>query len=365
MDNIIEDVRKFVIDYVKEEADKYDENDIYPEEIITKLKEMGLFGLTIPKSYGGLQVPNLTYCDITEELAYGWASIPAFLNSHLVVAKLIEFHGSEHQKDVLYSMSKGENTAAILLTEPQAGSDLKSIQTQVGNRNGSRLLSGRKTLITNGRSANTYAVLAKDEEGLTIYLVPSDRKGISVGDNMRKMGIRGIETVDVYFENVSVTEDDQLGKPGRGLHTFLSGLTFGRISLSATSVGLARAAFDDALDYSMAREAYGKPISEMQSIQIHLTEMYTQIQAAKALTRQVANEENTSDREASAAKYFASEMVVDVSITALRVLGGYGYIRDYNIERYIRDSLMYLVGEGANDALKTSIAKRLINEAKS
>ncbi|WP_462421480.1 acyl-CoA dehydrogenase family protein [Salinicoccus sp. Marseille-QA3877] len=354
-------IRDFVRNSVKKQAAAHDLEDTYPQEIVDEMKEIGLFGLTIPKKYGGMEISKMTYIKVIEELAYGWGSVPAFINSHLIVAKLIEIYGTEQQKDILHKMSKGEYRGAILLTEPQAGTDLSNVQTIV--KEGESTLSGEKTMITNGRTATHYAVLAKDKHGISIYLVPTDREGITPGPNMGKMGIRGIETVEVSFDGVPISEDDILGEAGRGIQNFLRSLEFGRLSLAATSVGLAQAAYDDALEYAKEREAYGRPISEMQTVQLHLADMYTNIQAARALTKQAAEQEGNSDIITSAAKYFASEVVVDVTVTSLRVLGGYGYLKDYPTERYIRDSMMYLVGEGANDALKTSIAKKLVKRS--
>lgn len=355
-------VRKFVKDKVKKQAATHDQEDTYPQEIVEAMKKIGLFGLTIPKQYGGMEISKMMYIKVIEELAYGWGSVPALINSHLILAKLIELYGTEDQKNNLSKMASGEYTGAILLTEPQAGTDLSNIQLTVREGHPATL-KGEKTMITNGRTATHYAVLAKDRHGISIYIIPSDREGITSGSNMNKMGIRGIETVEVSFEGVSVSEEDLLGQAGRGIQNFLRTLEFGRLSLAATSVGLAQAAYDDAFEYSKNRKAYGKPISEMQTVQLHLADMYTNIQAARALTKQAAEQEENSDIATSAAKYFASEVVVDVTVTSLRVLGGYGYFKDFPTERYIRDSMMYLVGEGANDALKTSIAKKLVKRS--
>jgi alkylation response protein AidB-like acyl-CoA dehydrogenase len=356
MKDLVTLTKKFVQEKIREAAVKHDEYDTYPLEIVDGMKELGFFGLTIPEEHGGLGLDKLTYVQITEELAKGWASVPGLLNSHLIVAYLIEKFGTLAQKQLLPSLAAGEERGAILLTEPGAGSDLILIQTSI--RQGK--LSGQKTMITNGREATLLAVLVKEEDGISIYLIPSNREGITVGPNMKKMGFKGIETVDIYFEDVHVSKEDIIGDSGKGIGTFLHALEFGRLSIAASALGVAEAAYESSLAYAKERIVYGKPISELQTVQIHLAKMYTQIKATRLLTYHIAITKENIDLDSSVAKFFASEMAVEVTQTALRIFGGYGYMKEYPIERYIRDATMYLVGEGTNDAILTSIAKKLL-----
>lgn len=356
MNELVSLTKKFVKENILEPAVEHDEHDTYPQDIVDGMKELGFFGLTISEEYGGLGLDKLTYVRIIEELAKGWASVPGLLNSHLIVAYLIEKFGTLEHKGLLPQLATGESRGAILLTEPSAGSDLKSIQTSV--RHGK--LSGQKTMITNGRVATLLAVLAKNGDAISIYLVPSDREGITIGPNMKKMGFKGIETVDIYFEDVHVSDDDLIGESGKGISSFLHALEFGRLSIAASALGVAEAAYESSIAYAKERIVYGKPISELQTVQMHLAKMYSQIKATRILTHHIATTTENLDLDSSVAKYYASETAVEVTQTALRVFGGYGYMKEYPIERYIRDATMYLVGEGANDALLTSIAKKIL-----
>lgn len=355
-EELVELTRKFVKDKVIEKAVEHDAADSYPTEIVEGMKELGFFGLTIPEEYGGLGLDKLTYVKITEELAKGWASVPGLLNSHLIVATLIEKFGTEAHKKYLPELASGDRRGAILLTEPSAGSDLKSIHCHISNGK----LNGQKTMITNGREAGLYAVLAKEAEQTSIYLIETDRAGISVGSNMHKLGFKGVETVDVYFEDVIVSEADILGVAGKGISVFLSVLEFGRLSIATSALGVAQASYEYALAYAKERKAYGRPIANLQLVQGHLAKMYAQLTATRALIYDCATSTEGLDLKTSVAKYYASEMAVEVTQTSLRILGGYGYFKEYPVERYIRDAMMYLVGEGANDALLASIAKRLL-----
>ena len=361
--DLVDLVKKFVQDEIVERAIVHDYDDSYPREIVEQLKELGFFGLTISEQYGGLELPKLSYIEIIEELAKGWASVPGLLNSHLIVASLIEKYGTDAQKNTyLQKMATGEVRGAILLTEPNAGSDLKNIQTRLTESGAGKFISGQKTMITNGREAILHAVLTHTKNGLSIYLITTDRKGVEIGGNMHKMGFKGVETVEVFLEEVEVFDTDLLGIEGKGLSHFMSTLEFGRLSIAASAIGVGQAALDHAINYAKQREAFGKPIAEMQAVQTHIGEMFTQLAAARALTREAARLSTSDDSDiyTSAAKYFGSEAALYSAQTALRIFGGYGYFKEYPIERYIRDATMYLVGEGSNDMLKTSLARKLI-----
>lgn len=363
MDELVEAVRRFVDEYVKPAARRHDRDDSYPAELVERMRSIGLFGLTIPQAYGGLGLSLPAYVAIVEELGRGWASVPGLLNSHLTVASLLERSGTETQKGrFLPAMARGELRAALLLTEPDAGSDLRAISTRVEVRDGRRTLSGQKTMITNGREARLYAVLARQGEDLNVYLLQTERPGITVGRDLDKLGFRGIETVEIFLDQVPIDDGDLVGPPGSGLALVLDALELGRLAIAASSVGLAVAAYGEALSYARERHAFGKPIAEFQAVQFHLVDMHTRIVASRALTIRAAEarERGRADLETAVAKYHASETALYAATTAMRVLGGYGYLKEYPVERYFRDAPVFIVGEGTNEVLKTVIARRLL-----
>ena len=360
MDELLAAVARFVHAEVRPAAAAHDRDDSYPHELVQQMQTMGLFGLTIDERYGGLGLSPVAYAQIVEELASGWASVPGLLNSHLVVAYLISAHGSDAQREHwLPLMATGAVRGALLLTEPHAGSDLKAIRSLVAGLK----LSGQKTMITNGRHASLYAVLARRDDAIDLYLLPTERPGIAVGREIEKMGFRGLEMVEVFFEQVPIEEQDLLGQRGHGISTVLDALELGRIAIAASAVGVARAAFDEALTYARCRVAFGRPIAQLQAVQLHLSEMYTRISAARALVYEAANakQRGRADLESGVAKYYASETALFVATTAMRVLGGYGYLKEYPIERYFRDAPIFIVGEGTNEVLRTEIARRLVD----
>ncbi|HEX9548026.1 MAG TPA: acyl-CoA dehydrogenase family protein [Acidimicrobiales bacterium] len=363
MDELVEAVRRFVDQDVKPAARRHDRDDSYPAELVEQMRSMGLFGLTIPDPYGGLGLSLTAYVAIVEELGRGWASVPGLLNSHLTVASLLDQHGTEDQKHhFLPAMARGEVRAALLLTEPDAGSDLRAITTRVEIRDGGATLSGRKTMITNGREARLYAVLARQGDDLAVYLLETGRPGITVGPDLEKLGFRGVETVEIFLDQVPIQNGDRVGGRGSGLGLVLDALELGRLSIAASAVGLAVAAYEDALHYARERHAFGKPITDFQAIQFHLVDMHTRIAASRALTVSAARarERGRADLETAVAKYHASETALFAATTAMRVLGGYGYLKEYSVERYFRDAPVFIVGEGTNEVLKTVIARRLL-----
>jgi alkylation response protein AidB-like acyl-CoA dehydrogenase len=366
VNDLVDAVRRFADQHVRPAAQRHDREDSYPTELVERMRAMGLFGLTIGEEYGGLGLPLPIYVAIVEELGRGWASVPGLLNSHLTVAALLQGHGSESQRRALLPlMASGERRGALLLTEPDAGSDLRAITSAVSEQDGRRTLSGRKTMITNGRESQLYAVLVRSGERLEVYVIDAARPGISVGRNLPKLGFRGIETVEIFFDQVPISDDDRVGTAGSGLAQVLDVLELGRLAIAASSVGLGVAAYDDALAYARQRRAFGKPIADFQAIQFHLVEMHTRIEAARALTLKAAQARarGRADLETAVAKYHASETALFAATTAMRILGGYGYLADYSVERYFRDAPVFIVGEGTNDVLKTLIARRLLEGA--
>jgi len=366
VDELVRAVRRFVDEQVRPAAQRHDRDNTYPAELVEQMRAMGLFGLTIGERYGGLGLSLPAYVAIVEELGRGWASVPGLLNSHLTVAALVERHGTERQRQAtLPAMASGDQRGALLLTEPDAGSDLRAITTSVEMKDGRRTLSGRKTMITNGRKARLYALLAREGEALGVYLVDAQRPGITVGRDLLKLGFRGVETVEIFLDQVPIEAGDLVGPSGSGLAQVLDVLELGRLAIAASSVGLASAAYDDALAYARQRHAFGKPITDFQAVQFHLVEMHTRIEASRALTFKAAaaRARGRADLETAVAKYHASETALFAATTAMRILGGYGYLTDYPIERYFRDAPVFIVGEGTNDVLKTVIARRLLEGA--
>jgi alkylation response protein AidB-like acyl-CoA dehydrogenase len=363
MDELVATVARFAQEVVRPAAVRHDADNSYPHEVVRGMRELGLFGLTIPEAYGGSGIGLDLYVRVVAELAKAWASAPGLLNSHLTVAYLVERYGSKGQKHgYLPRMATGEIRGALLLTEPDAGSDLRAIRTTVYEESHGRVLSGQKTLITNGREAGLYAVLARSGDRLDVYLVPRERPGVSVGRDIEKLGFRGVETVEVFFDSVPVAVEDRVGEEGAGLRAILDALELGRLAIAASAVGVGQAALSEAIAYARRRTAFGRPIAEHQAIQTHLAEMHTRLAAAEALTQRAAAAKavGRADLETAVAKYAASEACLFATLTAMRVFGGYGYLKEYPIERYFRDAPVFVVGEGTNEVLKSVIAQRLL-----
>jgi len=374
-EEIVATVRRFVEREVLPVASELEHNNEYPHALVARLKELGLFGATIPQEYGGLELDVTTYAMIVQELCKGWMSLSGVLNTHLMLAYMLRMHGTDEQKSrYLPPMARGEHHGALCLTEPHAGSDVQRIRTTARREGDHYRLNGSKMFITNARYGSLYAIAAKTDpqadppyKGISMF-VGEKGDGLQVGRDIDKLGYKGIETCEVHLEDYLVPAANLIGgREGQGFLHVMSGLEVGRINIAARAVGVAQAAFDQAIRYAQQRETFGKPIAEHQAIQLKLAEMATKIEAARLLTYSAADKKDRGERcdiEAGMAKYFASETCLEVATDAMRILGGYGYTTEFPVERYFRDAPLMIIGEGTNEIQRLVIAKQLLQRHK-
>ena len=340
------------------------------------MKEMGLFGITVPEEYGGMGLDYTTFAMIFEELCKGWMSISGIIGTHHIMTHVIANFGTQEQKQrFLPAMSRGDKRGGLALTEPNAGSDVQAIELSAVRDGEEYVINGSKMFITNGRYGDTFALLTKTDRdavpahrGLTCFIVEKGGPGFEVGKDLDKLGYRGLDTCELIFQDFRVSADNMVGgEEGKGFQQIMSGLETGRINIAARSVGVATAAFEAAISYAQQRKAFGVPIAEHQAIQIKLADMATKIEAARLLTYKAAEKKDQGERvdlEAGMAKLFASEICAEVTLEAMRIHGGYGYIKDYPLERYYRDAPLMLIGEGTNEIQRILIARQLLKKYK-
>ncbi|MGA7419525.1 MAG: acyl-CoA dehydrogenase family protein [Acidimicrobiales bacterium] len=365
---IIETVRRFVAKEVIPVASEMEHGDSYPTEIVAQMRELGLFGVTIPEAYGGLGLDLLTYIGVIEELAYGWMSLTGVINTHTMAALLIMAHGSDAQKERwLPMLASGERRGALSLSEPDAGSDTRNISCRATRDGDEYVVNGTKAWVTNGQRAGLVALAARTEEGISAFIVEKEPgpnfEGISVSKNVSKLGYKGIETVEMAYSDHRIPVANLIGPAGRGLPQILGVLEVGRINIAARAVGVSRAAFDAALLYAQQRQTFGKPIAEHQAIQLKLADMATRLEAARLLTRNAAELKAAGQRcdvEAGMAKLFASETALELATESMRIHGGIGYTTEMPIERYYRDAPLMVIGEGTNEIQRLVIARGLL-----
>jgi alkylation response protein AidB-like acyl-CoA dehydrogenase len=369
---IIDNVRRFVTREVVPRVADLERADEYPTEIVAGMRELGLFGVTIPDEYGGLGLDLLTYIGVIEELSAGWMSLTGIVNTHTMAATLIMLHGTDEQRQRwLPTMATGERRGALSLSEPDAGSDTRNISCRAERDGEEYLLNGTKAWVTNGERASIVALAARTSEGISAFIVEKDPgsrfEGISVSRHIGKLGYKGVETVEMAYTDHRIPAANLLGEAGRGLPQILSVLEIGRINIAARAVGVARAAFDAALAYAQVRTTMGKPIAEHQAIQLKLADMATRLEAARLLTRSAAERKAAGlrcDVEAGMAKLFASETALELATEAMRIHGGIGYTTELPIERYYRDAPLMVIGEGTNEIQRLVIARGLLARAK-
>ena len=374
---IVNMVRDFVRREVNPIADRYDNEDIYPHELVEPMREMGLFGITVPEEYGGLGLDHTTFAMIFEELSKGWMSVSGIIGTHHVLAHVVANGGTEEQKRrFLPRMASGEIRGGLGLTEPDAGSDVQGLRTTAEKDGEEYVLNGSKMFITNAENGNAFAVLAKTDteaepayRGISCFVVEKPSTGFSVGRHLDKLGYRGIESCELVFEDCRVGADNLVGEvEGRGFRQVMGALETGRINVAARAVGVADAALDAAIRYAQQRRTFGVPIAEHQAIQLMLADMATKVQAARLLTYDAAARKDAGqeriDLEAGMAKLYASEICQQVSLDAMRIHGGYGFIKDFPVERYYRDAPLMIIGEGTNEIQKLVIARRLLQKYK-
>jgi alkylation response protein AidB-like acyl-CoA dehydrogenase len=365
---IIETVRRFVAKEVIPVASVMEHDDGYPTEIVAQMRELGLFGVTIPEAYGGLGLDLLTYIGVIEELAYGWMSLTGVINTHTMAAILIMTQGTETQKERwLPALASGDRRGALSLSEPDAGSDTRNISCRATHDGDEYVVNGTKAWVTNGERSGLVALAARTEEGISAFIVekePGPRfEGISVSKNVGKLGYKGVETVEMTYSDHRIPAANLIGEAGRGLPQILGVLEVGRINIAARAVGVARAAFDAALSYAQDRETFGKPIAQHQAIQLKLADMATRLEASRLLTRNAAELKSTGQRcdvEAGMAKLFASETALELATESMRIHGGIGYTTELPVERYYRDAPLMVIGEGTNEIQRLVIARGLL-----
>lgn len=369
---IVTMIRDFVKRDVEPVASDMDREDIYPDAIVEKMKGLGLFGCIVSEEYGGMGLSYSTYAMVIEEICKGWMSVAGIINSHLIMAYIVETFGTEDQKrEYLPAMCTGEKRGGIALTEPDCGSDVQAIQTLAVRDGDDYIVNGNKMMTTNGEKGTTFAVLAKTDKsaipkhkGIGCFIMEKG-PGFTSGRHLDKLGYRGVDTSELIFEDFHTPLTSLVGmEEGRGFQQMMSGLEVGRINVAARAVGVATAAFEKAIAYAQQRQTFGVPIAEHQAIQIKLAEMYTKIEASRLLTYQAAEKKDRGERcdlEAGAAKLFASETAAEVALEAMRVHGGYGYFKEHVVERYYRDAPLMIIGEGTSEIQKLVIARNLLN----
>jgi butyryl-CoA dehydrogenase len=369
---IVETVRRFVAKEVEPIVGELERVDRFPDAIVEQMRGLGLFGVTIPEAHGGLGLDLLTYVAIIEELAYGWMSLTGIVNTHTMAATLLMAHGDEAQKGRwLPLMATGEKRGALSLSEPDAGSDTRSLSCRAVRDGDEYVLNGTKAWVTNGERAGLVALAARTDEGISAFIVEKEPgpsfEGISVSRQVAKLGYRGVETVEMAYVDHRIPAANLVGEAGRGLPQILGVLEVGRINIAARANGVARAAFDAALEYAQARTTFGKPIAEHQAIQLKLADMGTRLEAARLLTRNAAERKARGERcdvEAGMAKLFASETALELATESMRIHGGVGYTTDLPIERYYRDAPLMVIGEGTNEIQRLVIARGLLARAR-
>lgn len=359
-------VREFVEGEVAPVAREAEENEEFPEEVWDDLAELDLTSLTVPEEYGGFDADMLTYSVVNEELARGHLSLATALSVHFLATSCIAKFGNDEQKERwLPEMREGRPVGAYALSEPEAGSNPREMATEARKDGDEYVIDGTKQWITNGERSGVVILFAKtdrdDPSSVTQFLVPKDTDGLEVGRHERKMGLRASDTTTLNFDGARIPAENRLTEVGEGLQAAFSILTEGRVAIAAQAVGLAQAAHEDAVDYANEREQSGKPIIEHQAISQKLADMATDVTAARLLTRDAArkNEDGVHQISASKAKYFASETAVSVAEDAVQVHGGYGYTKDFDVERYYRDAKVTTIYEGTSEIQKKIIGRAL------
>jgi alkylation response protein AidB-like acyl-CoA dehydrogenase len=369
-----EAIRAFVDKEIIPVARDMEHSGEYPTAIVEHMKEMGLFGMTIPEEFGGLGVDMTTFSIVFEELSRGWMGVAGILGSHSMACFIISKHGTPEQKaKYLPELATGARRSGLGLTEPGAGTDLQGIATTATLDGDHYIVRGSKTWITNARHADPLPVLVKTDpkadprhRGMSVLLIDAGTPGFTIGKDIPKMGYKGPESCEVILDEVRVPVENLLGGvEGRGMQQVLSALETGRLNIAARSVGIAARAYEEAVKYAKSRMAFGKSISEFQAIQLKIADMATDLQAARLLTYWAASEADQGKRvdlQTAQAKVFASEVAIQNSLRAMQVHGGYGYSTEYEIERLYRDAPLMSIGEGTNDIMRMVIAKQIFAE---
>jgi alkylation response protein AidB-like acyl-CoA dehydrogenase len=373
---VVQTVREFVERDVIPAASAMEHRGEYPHALVETMKTLGLFGLNIPEEYGGTPVDYTTFAMIFEELTRGWMALAGIIGSHLVLCDVLVRYGTDDQKrQFLPRLARGEPRGGIALSEPNAGTDLQSITTVALRDNAGYRVTGSKMWVTNGRHGQLFLLLAKTDphatpphRGMSAFVVEKGAPGLTVGRDVDKLGYKTVETTELHFDNFLVSAENLIGGvEGHGFKHVMTGLEAERINLAARGLGLARAAFDEAIRYAQQRITFGKPIAQHQSIQIKLADMATKIEASRLLVYSAAAKKDRGERcdlEAGMAKLFATETAADVTLEAMRVMGGNGYSKDFVVERLYRDAPLLLIGGGTNELQRLIIARGLLERTR-
>jgi alkylation response protein AidB-like acyl-CoA dehydrogenase len=381
---IVETVREFTDREIIPRAQQLEHDDEYPQQIVDQMREMGLFGLTIPEEYGGLGESLLTYALTVEEISRGWMSVSGIINTHFIVAYMLMQHGTEEQKrQYLPRMAAGELRGAFSMSEPNCGSDVSAITTRAARVSADDgdgyVIDGQKMWLTNGGTATLVAVLVKTDEGaesvyrnMTTFLIEKKQgygevePGLTIPGKIAKMGYKGVDTTELIFSGYRTSGEQILGgTPGRGFYQMMDGVEVGRVNVAARGCGVALRAFELGVRYAQQRSSFGKPIAQHQAVLFRLADMATKVEAAHQMMIMAARKKDSGERndlEAGMAKYLAAEYCRDVVEDSFRIHGGYGFSKEYEIERLYREAPMLLIGEGTSDIQKMIIGRRILED---
>jgi alkylation response protein AidB-like acyl-CoA dehydrogenase len=371
---IVNTVREFVEREVLPVATEMEHRDEYPYSLVETMKELGLFGLNTPEQYGGSDVDYTTFAMIFEEISRAWMGLAGILGTHLVLCDVLVRFGTDEQKQkFLPTLATGGNRGGAALSEPNAGTDLQSITTTATRNDDHYLINGSKMWVTNGRHGNIFLLLVKTDpeaqpahKGMSAFIIEKGETGLTVSRDIEKLGYKTVETCELHFENFPVPAENLIGGvEGFGFKQVMTGLESERINVAARGLGLARAAFEEAIKYSQQRITFGTPICEHQAIQLKLADMATKIEASRLLIYSAAEKKDRGERcdlEAGMAKLFATETAAEVAFEAVRIFGGNGYAKDFPVERYYRDAPLLVIGGGTNELQRLIIARGLINK---
>jgi alkylation response protein AidB-like acyl-CoA dehydrogenase len=371
---IVSTVRQFVDKEVMPVASQMEHRNEYPHALVDQMRQLGLFGLNIPETYSGVGVDYTTFAMVFEELARGWLGLSGIVGSHSVLCDvLVRFATDEQKRRFLPELATGDRRGGICLSEPNAGTDLQNITTTASRRGDHYRINGSKMWITNGRHGSTFLLLAKTDlaakpahRGMSAFVIEKGAPGLTVSRDIDKLGYKSVETCELHFADFPVPAENLIGgAEGQGFRHVMTGLEAERLNVAARGLGIARAAFEEAIRYAQRRTTFGKPICEHQSIQIKLADMATRIEASRLLIYSAAEKMDRgerSDLEAGMAKLFATETAAEVSFEAMRILGGNGYSKDFPVERYYRDAPLVVIGGGTNELQHLIIARNLLKK---
>ena len=369
-------VRDFVEKEIIPVEHDLEHDDVYPDEIVRKMKELGFFGFAIPEEYGGAGLDMETYATICEEIARGWMSITGVINTHFLIAYLIEHFGTEEQKQrFLPKLATGEHHGGYSMSEPGCGSDVQGIRTRAVRDGGDYVINGTKMWATNGEHATVVATLVKTDpnaepahKGMSVILAEKTYPGFTASRKIDKLGYKGVETTELVFDGNRQPVTNLLGGvEGQGFKQMMAAIEVGRINVAARGVGVAQRAFELAIAYAQERQTFGRPIAQHEAIQFYLADMATKIEAARLMTRMAAQRKDSGERvdvEAGMAKLFATEVCMQVVTDSMRVHGGYGFSKEYLVEQLYRDAPLLIIGEGTSEIQKLIIARGLLERYK-